>query len=225
MKSIFKTSMIAALLFGAAHISNAQVKIGTNPTAIEANSNLEVEASTAGRKVKVDKTSGQVTIADGTQDTGKILTSDVNGGASWQTPLAQNSEVMLSVVIGTQQVTTSSQLLDFTSAKFDKNSNFNLTTNEFVAPSPGYYHVNLHVISNTAAGAATGRYALLYLNGALDRALYNDRVEESSGYSVYSGAFLKLNAGDKLSIMVGTAGGSPAYPITNGYFDVIKVSN
>ena len=63
----------------------AQVKIGTNPTTIEPNSNLEVEASTAGRKMKVDKTTGQVSIADGTQGAGKVFTSDANGGGSWQT--------------------------------------------------------------------------------------------------------------------------------------------
>jgi hypothetical protein len=63
----------------------AQVKIGTNPTTIEPNSNLEVEASTPGRKTKVDKTTGQVTITDGTQGAGKVFTSDADGGGSWQT--------------------------------------------------------------------------------------------------------------------------------------------
>jgi hypothetical protein len=72
MKSILKKSIIvAAFLFGAVGISNAQVKIGTNPTTIEATSNLEVEASTTGRKVKVDKTTGQVTIADVLRAQGK----------------------------------------------------------------------------------------------------------------------------------------------------------
>jgi hypothetical protein len=52
-----------ALLFGSS-AAFAQVKIGTNPTTIEPNSNLEVEASTPGRKMKVDKTTGQVTITD-----------------------------------------------------------------------------------------------------------------------------------------------------------------
>lgn len=62
----------------------AQVKIGTNPTTIDPNSNLEVEASTAGRKMKVDKTTGQLTIQDGTQAAGRVFTSDANGNGSWQ---------------------------------------------------------------------------------------------------------------------------------------------
>jgi hypothetical protein len=62
MKSIFKKSIIvAAFLFGAVGISNAQVKIGSNPTTIGANSNLEVEATNA-RKVIVNKADGTVVI-------------------------------------------------------------------------------------------------------------------------------------------------------------------
>lgn len=78
-----------AMMFGTATLlvspsAFAQVKIGSNPTTIEPNSNLEVEAFTAGRKMKVDKTTGQVSIADGTEGIGKVLTSDAVGGASWQ---------------------------------------------------------------------------------------------------------------------------------------------
>lgn len=62
----------------------AQVKIGTNPTTINAANNLEVEASTAGRKTSIDKTTGKVTIADGSQGVDKVLTSDANGVATWQ---------------------------------------------------------------------------------------------------------------------------------------------
>lgn len=90
--NIFQTKIIsvlfaAALLLGSSSVF-AQVKIGTNPATIEPNSNLEVEASTPGRKTKIDKTTGQVTITDGTEGAGKVLTSDAAGGASWQNPLA-----------------------------------------------------------------------------------------------------------------------------------------
>jgi len=84
---VASTLFAAALLLGSS-AAFAQVKIGTNPTTIEPNSNLEVEASTPGRKTKIDKTTGQVTITDGTEGAGKVLTSDAAGGASWQNPLA-----------------------------------------------------------------------------------------------------------------------------------------
>jgi len=89
----FSRAKITSVLFGTALLLGssaafAQVKIGTNPTTIEPNSNLEVEASTPGRKMKVDKTTGQVSITDGTQGAGKVLTSDAAGGTSWQYPLS-----------------------------------------------------------------------------------------------------------------------------------------
>jgi len=49
MKSIFKKSIIvAAFLFGAVGISNAQVKVGDNPTVINAGSVLELESTNKG---------------------------------------------------------------------------------------------------------------------------------------------------------------------------------
>ena len=87
-KIIVIACLMGVMLLGS-QILFAQVKIGTNPATIEASSNLEIEASGPGiHKVKVDKGTGQVTIADGTEGAGKVFTSDVNGGGSWQNPLA-----------------------------------------------------------------------------------------------------------------------------------------
>jgi hypothetical protein len=76
-------AMFAILLFTSSTLF-AQVKIGTNPTTINAANNLEVESSTTGKKVSIDKTTSKVTIADGSQADGNILTSDVNGEATWK---------------------------------------------------------------------------------------------------------------------------------------------
>lgn len=76
--------LVLGLILGTSHSAFSQVKIGTNPTVIDPANNLEVEASTAGRKTTINKTTGQVTIADGTQGDGKIFTSDANGTGSWQ---------------------------------------------------------------------------------------------------------------------------------------------
>ncbi len=83
LAKILSAATVVALLSASSSVF-AQVKIGTNPATIDATNNLEVEASTSGRKTSINKTTGQVTIADGTQGAGKILTSDANGGASWQ---------------------------------------------------------------------------------------------------------------------------------------------
>ena len=80
---IFFAAAFLAMLWGSSSVF-AQVKIGTNPTTIGANNNLEVEASTTGRKTSIDKATGQVTIQDGTQGNSKVFTSDANGGGNWQ---------------------------------------------------------------------------------------------------------------------------------------------
>ena len=76
--------MICGLLFVSA-MARAQVKIGANPGTIGTSSGLEVEA-TDGNKTIVNKTTGQVTIQDGTEGAGKILTSDATGKSSWVRP-------------------------------------------------------------------------------------------------------------------------------------------
>ena len=73
----------AVTFFNTAEVS-AQVKIGSNPTVINAANNLEVESADPTKKVSVDKTTGKVTIADGSQGAAKVLTSDANGVATWQ---------------------------------------------------------------------------------------------------------------------------------------------
>ena len=80
-------------LFGVSDLF-AQVKIDTNPTQIESTSNLEVEASSTGREWKLDKITGKMTYADGTQGAGKVLTSDANGTATWAGTFIQDTPVL-----------------------------------------------------------------------------------------------------------------------------------
>jgi hypothetical protein len=82
LRFLLAPSLLLALIFSSER-SYAQMKIGTNSTNIEPSSNLEVEASTSGRKFKVDKTTGQLTIADGTQANNSVLISDADGKTKW----------------------------------------------------------------------------------------------------------------------------------------------
>ena len=64
----------AAMAFGSSAF--AQVKIGSNPTIINSTSNLEVESTDPTKKISINKTSGKITIADGSEGNGKVLISD-----------------------------------------------------------------------------------------------------------------------------------------------------
>ncbi len=90
-------ALVLAMFIALPHAARAQVKFGAYPGTIVTSSVLEVEA-TNGNKTIVDKATGTVsitgatgitgslTLVDGTQGAGKILTSDATGKSSWVTP-------------------------------------------------------------------------------------------------------------------------------------------
>lgn len=152
-KTFYTVLLGVAMLLGSSN-AFAQVKIGTNPTTIEPNSNLEVEASTAGRKTKVDKTTGQVTIADGTQGAGKVLTSDAAGGASWQSPA-----IFISGTPGPEVTVTNNVALTYSggSIVLPKAGTYMLSTRwftldpvtSFTTPNIGYININPSTSTST----------------------------------------------------------------------------
>ncbi|WP_229217001.1 hypothetical protein [Dyadobacter luteus] len=82
------TILLFFTIFILSFSSFGQVKIGANPTVIDPANNLEVESSTTGNKISINKTNGKMTVADGSQGAGRILTSDANGVATWTPPAA-----------------------------------------------------------------------------------------------------------------------------------------
>lgn len=144
---IYKTMgavMVAAAMLLGTSSAFAQVKIGTNPTTIDPANNLEVESSTAGNKVSVNKTTGKVTIADGSQGSGRVLVSDANGVATWQ-----NKDITCSSFdafrTGSQDVplvdagvgTYTTLIPD--NEVYDAAGAFNTATGEYTVPESGFY--------------------------------------------------------------------------------------
>ncbi|KAF2329010.1 hypothetical protein [Flavobacterium daemonense] len=82
---IFKCIWLLSLFFSMT--VQSQIKIGNNPTKISTNANLEIEAVSGG-KISVSKDLGKITIKDGSEGLGKVLTSDSNGEATWIVPAA-----------------------------------------------------------------------------------------------------------------------------------------
>lgn len=204
-KAFSPAVLIAAMLFGTSTVF-AQVKIGTNPTTINAANNLEVEASTAGNKVSVDKTTGKVTIADGSQGAAKILTSDANGIATWEAPAAQDAPVFLSVYKGTgadQPLGAGGTFTkaNFTVKSFDKNSNFDLTNDALTVPAngAGYYQISGNYSCSPVTGQTFGIGLYMYVNGVIQRAVVSGGQNATGSFTV------KLNAGDVLTFYFQTS--------------------
>lgn len=214
---------LAAGLFLAGSTVFAQVKIGTNPTVIDPANNLEVEASTAGRKTSIDKSSGKVTIADGSQGTSKILTSDANGVATWEAPSVQDTPVFLSV----NKAGTASQSLgaggtltkvDYGAKSFDKSTNFDLTSDAFTVPSngAGYYQISGSYTCSPVTGQTFGIGLYMYVNGSLVKSIVQS-AQNGAGSVTW-----KLNAGDIVTFYVQTSFAGAT--MTGAGIDVFMIS-
>lgn len=185
--------------------SAAQVKIGTNPTTIESGSNLEVEASTAGRKMKVNKATGQVTIADGTQGTGKILVSDSSGGASWKTPIENNiSELVLSARRSDTLQPTGTNYVPSIPLVSGSAANYNATTSVYTVPVAGFYNYNFSLeVLGTVSQIFTVQVDPLDIEDGPIRGsstTWNTRAISGAKW---------FEAGETISLSLGRAGGVP----------------
>ncbi len=205
----------------------AQVKVGTNPTTIDPTSNLEVESSTTGNKVSIDKTTGKVTIADGSQGNAKVLTSDANGTATWQAITSQNSPVMISARQTAAQYlpANANTQLNFTSVLFDKGANFNLSTDRFTAPSNGYYIISIatsNVANAVPNGTVYGQNTILYKNGSAYRTGTVNKITGGEGQVSSFTSLVYANAGDYFTVYVYS--NSVASQVTDSWFDTYKIS-
>jgi hypothetical protein len=214
--------------------SFAQVKIGSNPTVIAPTSNLEVEASTAGRAVKIDKTTGQVTIADGTQGTGKILTSDAAGGASWQSPgiLQIDQTVFIGRQSGTYLVTTwdntFNSLKDRIPMVVQSGSltGYNAATKQYTIQASGNYRVytGARLVGTLAAPQVTDANLYLFPWHVLNR---YDNISTAVGpvlSEFWEGA---LSAGDVVDLYVISqpdTGGAQNITVMWGFLTIVKLA-
>lgn len=209
----FKSIITGGLLFAGLLLSSsvmAQVKIGTNPTTIDPNNNLEVEASTPGRKTAINKTTGQVTITDGTQAAGKVFTSDANGGGSWQTSgvgcasFDARGDNTTTPVVNTGVYTPVALIAN--NIVYSPSGAYNNTTGEYTIPADGFYIFHGSVGTyNVAVGLTGARNTSIDLV-SVSKGLLSHTVSPELAYGV--GAWQDVTsanfftAGDKVSFQI-----------------------
>lgn len=168
-------------------------------------------------------TAGAIKITDGTQGEGKILTSDANGVGIWKNPATQNVDVLLRVTAPEgQMIGTTLTTVNFTASIFDRNSNFDLVTDRFIAPTAGYYLVICTLHSDTSV-TEQGRYAYIGKNGGIYELIGASKVSPLNSYAISGSTIVSLNPGDYVSVLAGSTIGS--YPIYSVSMSVIKISN
>ncbi|GGH55605.1 hypothetical protein GCM10007423_63310 [Dyadobacter endophyticus] len=230
MKTTTLFSALALIMaLTASSVTFAQVKIGTNPTTIEPNSNLEVEASTPGRKMKVDKTTGQVSIADGTQGAGKVFTSDAVGNGSWQA--AGPSVYVEASNTGAQTIVGGSGFnkIIMPTEVADIGNNYNPATSEFTVPATGYYMIMGRTTKSTTDNVSGHNMSfVLRVNGALATQHILDALPGGeagvAGFVHFQGTTFGLfNAGDVLELSLRSLDPSPTADFIMNYLKIVKL--
>jgi hypothetical protein len=210
-KALCAALFAASMLFGSSVF--AQVKIGTNPTTIDPANNLEVEASTAGRKVTIDKNTGKVMIKDGTEGNARVLTSDANGVASWQSSaVAGLSQLVFAGYRAAEQSVPQDNVdavIQIT-AEYDPNGAWNAAGNEFTIAEAGYYSISFggklrHTVD---ANQIPGGYSLMQYktsSSAWDRVVsYNESGLPPYFRTLGGTITVKADAGDKIRVLSAT---------------------
>ncbi|WP_421826524.1 C1q-like domain-containing protein [Larkinella sp.] len=257
MKTLTKYTLALVAFVASTVAVQAQVKIGNNPTIIHSGSLLELESNTRGLRMPqialTNTTTWAPVLGLGTApaapgmhvyNTNPNITSTNTlyptlaakigeyywDGIGWVAlGGAQSADVVLRVEFSGSQTITAVAMVNFTSTKFDKGSNFSLATDKFTAPSAGFYLVNFNVDCGIPEllGYATGRYAYLMVNGTADRLLFNDNVIAGAGFARTTPALLKLNAGDTVWVTAGDAAGGSAggWRFGTAILEITKLSN
>lgn len=164
-----------------------QQSLGSNGSG---NIGINSDAPTANLDVN-----GIVRIRGGSPGSGKVLTSDANGTASWQDQ--SSSIVAFSAVIngseGVQSFPQNAKQTIRLAEEFDDGSNYNPATGLFTVPRAGVYHFDANIRS-TSGNPAT-RMLHLIKNGVVIRT-----TEFFTGSSQMLNTTLKLAAGDTVAI-------------------------
>lgn len=234
LAKILSAATVVALL--SASSAFAQVKIGTNPTTIGANNNLEVEA-TNNKKVIVHKDNGTVVIENTPSGalTDSVLTVDASGNVR---EISRVKLLKLLDLSGSAQMTGGSQALnqgdqdiDFIATTFDDEGGNNLTANTFTVKRAGFYTINAEAtIQVPLAGpfGATGRFdIILAKDGTGAIGTYNS-IDIQRGY-LGTGQIIKMlpcAVGDTFRVIVrpcnGCAVGQAGYNLQNSSITVLK---
>lgn len=216
-KTIYAALFATAMLFGSS-ATFAQVKIGTNPTSINAANNLEVEASTTGRKTSIDKTTGKVTIADGSQGVDRVLTSDANGLATWQKVATSNVAAFPKAKIeGASTADFVSGVLQdvaFSSSTYSTGGAVKVG-NGIQVPTTGYYlfHSQIGLTNSVACtGTSTASSAVVLLvNGAFTSTAADDKLTAryEDNFVLPLTSLIYLNANDIVTVKAFTNSFNP----------------
>jgi len=161
--------------------------------------NIGIGTSTPAAKLDIN---GQLRIQGGAPAAGRVLTSDVNGLASWQ-PVAGQGTGFRGGIGGGGFNVSSGTITDliFTVEDYDDASSF--FTGNFVAPSAGLYHFDVAITWNITSVAIASQYYIFMRTDGVERntsALQLPANPGSGPRTQVLSADLKLLAGQTVTV-------------------------
>jgi hypothetical protein len=167
-----------------------------------------------------------VTIADGTQGNGKILTSDAAGTASWSNPAAGQGIFVVRATT-TQPLSSLAKKVVFGSVTSNPDNSYSTVDTAFIAPATGYYHFDVTITYSSASATALNNSPIfinIFRNTSIIKQHRDFLTTNTTGYSNHSISFSAtafLNAGDRVSV---ASGGSSLVQIDqNTYFSGYRI--
>jgi hypothetical protein len=132
----------------------------------------------------------------------KVLTSDANGNATWQSAAVGFSAYLTSNVALTAY--TSKILTGFTEDFEDGGNNFNPATGIYTIPSAGAYEFTISLNFNGVISTVKQVFISIYKNGVKyrDFVVLAPALTEGVDYNTNVNSLVKLNAGDQISISI-----------------------
>ncbi|SEJ69099.1 hypothetical protein SAMN04487995_5952 [Dyadobacter koreensis] len=197
----------------------AQVKIGTIPTMIEANSNLEVEA-TNGKKVIAHKDNGSVVIENTPSGApaDSIMTIDANGNVRRRNISAMQSSAKANPYIKSRgtitawsQQATSVSYITKESVQQQENISYTPATGKMTIAKPGMYQITSFSTCSQEQYLNYSRHCSYIAVNVVQQSQVCSASPDVSTVAVSNSDVFSLNAGDKIKVGIGTAS-------TQGYY-------
>ncbi len=114
----------------------------------------------------------------------------------------QNSEVLFSVTGGNQATLNNSYVIyNFNTTNYDKNNNFNLSTDEFIVPANGYYQFNgIFTTTATTETLPRGGYLAVFVDGGFKRFITIGNAADGAGIVASGTIAIPLQVGNVVTI-------------------------
>ncbi len=149
---------------------------------------------------------GSFSLLDGSQGTGKILTSDANGLATWSAGVGFRASGSTSGTIG-----ASTNYLIYGTEQYDDGNGYNFTTGVYTVPVTGVYLLTASAEFIAYSGYTSGYVSFGFeTNGTVSFDIEEAAPNTLGGWSLSRSTTMKLTAGTtvKVRLFNGLAGGT-----------------